>query len=187
MTDTATDRLALCHRLYTPDDRADVVALHARAFAVMARDHYSGEKIDAHARFVETADYAAELERSRLRLASERPGVLVATAGWVKEPGEPPETTKTARLSGIFVDPRFIRRGIASWMVVEAERRAWRQGCRRFLAAAFANALPFFAQIGYRPTEDRAIRLPGGIEFAVKLMERATPPAPLLAEQQGAD
>ncbi len=187
MNDTTNDRLTLQHRAYRPDDLDSVVALHERAFAVLAKSHHSPDQIAAHTALVRDPAYAEDLARSHLRLAFQRPGVLAATAGWLRVPGLAPGVPKTARIRKVFVDPRFARRGIAGWMVSDTERRAWKQGCRAFVVRATVNAVPLYEKLGYEATGDATMRTSTGADLPVVLMARTTPPAALAEEPQSLD
>lgn len=187
MTDTTNDRLTLQHRAYRPDDLDTVVALHERAFAVLAKSDYSPDRIAAHTALVRDPAYAEELARSHLRLAFERPGVLAATAGWIRVPGLAPGVPKTARIRKVFVDPRFARRGIARWMVSDTERRAWKQGCRAFIVRVTVNAVPLYEKLGYEATGDETMLTSTGADLPVVLMARTTPPAALAEEPKSLD
>jgi putative acetyltransferase len=113
-----------------------------------------------------TGEYRQDLARSNLRLAISEAGEIVASAGWIE-----PEAG-TCRIRKVYVDPRFARRGIASFLVKDAEARARAAGCRRFVVRSSLLAVPFYETLGYVRGEAGAMQAPGGVELPVVFMEK---------------
>jgi putative acetyltransferase len=149
-------------------DLAAIRRLHAFSFAIMASDQHSPAQIAAHTRLTGTPEYAADVMRSHLMVAQSAESEIVATAGWIAVPEEP----DTARIRKVFVHPRWARRGLATRLVQDAERRALEAGYRRIVVRANRNAVPLYQKLGYRPLRDGVMTAPGGIELPVVFMAK---------------
>lgn len=161
------DLPGLTRRAYAPDDLDAVVALHIRAFTLLGRDSHSGAQIDGHTALIRDAAYPADLERSHPTLAF-ADGRLVATAGWLAMSDRP----ETARIRKVFVEPGVARRGLASWMVREAERAAAEAGYPRFFVRANLNAVPLYRRLGYTDVEAGSMETPAGVGLPVLFMRK---------------
>jgi putative acetyltransferase len=75
--------------------------------------------------------------QSHLVLALSAPSEIVASAGWIAVPDEP----GTARVRKVFVHPSLARRGLATRLILDAERRALAAGYARLMVRANLNAV----------------------------------------------
>ncbi len=153
-------------------ENADVPAirrLHALSFSTLASGEHSPAQIAAHTALTELPEYEIDVLRSHLMLALSPAGEIVATAGWIAVPEEP----GTARLRKVFVHPSWARRGIASRLVQDAERRALDAGYPRMVVRANRNAVPLYRKLGYEPLREGVMSTPGGIELPVVFMKKA--------------
>jgi GNAT superfamily N-acetyltransferase len=153
---------------YTAADLAAVRALHALAFTQLAAAAHSPAQIAAHAALVAAPAYAVDLAASNLMLARAPDGRLVATSGWIAVA----EAPMTARIRKVFVRPDQARRGIASFMVADAERRARLAGHRHIIVRANLNAVPLYVKLGYRIVSQGEMAAPGGVSLQVRFMEK---------------
>lgn len=149
-------------------DLAAIQRLHALSFATLASSEHSAEQIAAHTRLTESAEYEADALRSHLMLALSPAGDIVATAGWIAVTGE----ADTARIRKVFVHPDWTRRGLATRLVLDAERRALEAGYPRMIVRANRNAVPLYRKLGYQPLREGVMAAPGGIELPVVFMEK---------------
>jgi putative acetyltransferase len=155
-------------------DLAAIKALHALAFTSLAADHHSAEQLEAHQHLIEGPDYDHDIRRSHLMLAVTPTGEIVGSAGWIEVPEEP----STARIRKVFVHPRLARRGLASLLVREAERRAIAAGHTRIIVRSNVNAVPLYRKLGYVPLRSGDMATPSGVALPVLFMEKAGPVEP---------
>lgn len=161
--------LSLSFRPARGGDLDAVRSLHALAFAALAASHHSAAEILAHTRLTEAPDYIADLSESHLILALKPCGEIVASAGWIgvaEEPG-------VARVRKVFVHPSLARRGLASFLVRDAERRATAAGYTKMIVRANLNAVPLYAKLGYRPLRSGSMATLSGVALPVLFMENA--------------
>ena len=95
---------------------------------------------------------------------------IVATAGWIAMPEEP----GTARIRKIFLHPSWARRGLASRLVLDAERRALAAGHTRLMVRANLNAVPLYRTLGHQPLGEGVMTAPGGIGLPVVFTAKPT-------------
>jgi putative acetyltransferase len=156
------------HRPYGEVDLDAVRDLHALAFEILAAPLHSREQLAAHTAMTRCAAYATDLRASHLMLALRPDRSLAATAGWIAVADE----ADTARIRKVFVHPDLARRGIASLMVRDAERRACARGYRRIVVRANRNAVPLYLRLGYRTLREGSMAAEGGIVLPVHFMEK---------------
>ena len=73
--------------------------------------------------------------------------------------------------------PDWTRRGLATRLVLDAERRAREAGYPRMIVRANRNAVPLYRTLGYQPLREGVMTAPGGIELPVVFMEKTGAPA----------
>lgn len=161
--------LNLSFRAARAGDLDAVRSLHALAFASLAASHHSAAEILAHTRLTEAPDYIADLAESHLMLALTPGGEIVASAGWIGVA----EELGVARIRKVFVHPSLARRGLASFLVRDAERRAAAAGYTKIIVRANLNAVPLYAKLGYRPLRSDSMATPSGVALPVLFMENA--------------
>lgn len=154
-------------RAYGDGDAAAVRALHAAAFWALAASCHDEAQIAAHEGLIRAPDYAADLAASHLLLAFDEEARLAATAGWIAAADRP----GFGRIRKVFVRPDLARRGLASAMVRDAERRARAAGCTGIMVRANVNATPLYARLGYLATRSGVMATPAGIDLPVVFME----------------
>jgi putative acetyltransferase len=145
-----------------------VRALHADSFAALARAHHTEAQIAAHQAAIAAPDYADDLRRSNMMLATDGQAI-VASAGWLAVVGEP----GTARIRKVFVHPALARRGLATRLVRDAEARARAAGHARIIVRANVNAVPLYAKLGYVRLREGSMDVAPGIALPVVFMAKA--------------
>ncbi len=151
-------------RPITPADLPAVAALHDAAFRALGAAYTAAQK-EAHAAFVRTADYAADVLRSDVWVA-ERDGRLLGSAGWI--PAEPGQ----GRIRKVFVHPDAARQGLGTRLVLAAEDRARAAGCTRFMLRAYLDAVPLYEKLGYVADRPGEMEMLGGAAMPVLFMRK---------------
>lgn len=76
---------------------------------------------------------------------------------------------RACELDGLFVDPRFMRRGVGSALVRDVAARARAQGAERIDVIANDNALAFYEHMGFRGSEWVPTRHRPGLRMSLAL------------------
>ena len=81
---------------------------------------------------------------------------------------------RSAWIRGIYVHPRYARRGLGKMIVIHCEQEAGRAGFERFELASTVNAVPVYERCGYKPWETRTIEMENasGIEMDIVMMRK---------------
>jgi len=158
----------LSFRPARPDDLTDIAELHGRSVAGLSASTLDERQLAASAAMGKTEAYRQDLARSNLMLAISPEGEIVGSAGWIEADGEP----GTGRIRKVFIDPRYARRGLATRLVSDAEARARKAGCRRFIVRSSLLAVPFYETLGYRRKNAGTMPSAGGVELPVVFMEK---------------
>ena len=140
----ATLGARLAVRLLGIDDFSSVRYLHATSLAAQTCGVLSEQEISAFKVLVSTPGYIDALAEEEA-YGAWFDGELVGTASWQPSGGN----AAIARIGSVFV--RHPRLGIGRRLLTVVETRACHGGFFQFAAAATANAVPFFARLGYEP------------------------------------
>jgi GNAT superfamily N-acetyltransferase len=101
-------------------------------------------------------------------------GEPAGCGGWsVDPPGGWERHPDRAHIRHFATHPAWIRRGIGRLLFDRCAEDAWAAGFTLFEAWSSLNGQPFYASLGFRPLEQIATRMPGGIDFPAIRMERA--------------
>lgn len=166
-------------RKATPADATALRALHRRAMAGLAGEHYTPAQIAGFFADVETVD-ADLIDGGRFWLI-DRDGDPVASGGWTTEPPAyaPDERIApgTATIRAVFTDPAHARRGLARRIMDHVEAEAVIAGeADRIALCATLTGLPLYLALGYRPLEARTIHLSNGEGFPAVAMAKTVWP-----------
>ncbi|WP_437385347.1 GNAT family N-acetyltransferase [Plantibacter flavus] len=157
-------RIAL--RPYTEADAAGTLAIFLAAITETASADYSTEQVEA---------WAAPRERDapswNVSMAARDSFVATidgALAGFS-------DVDSSGYIDMMFVSPRFLRQGVASELIAEAERRARAAGTIHLSADVSITARPFFEHHGFVvEAEQHPVRR--GIKLTNYLMRRQLEP-----------
>lgn len=165
-----------CIRRACARDLEAIQALHARSLRALGAAHYPAPLIELCLARVPTIE-AALIDEGRYLVATGPAGRIVGSGGWsTLRPGyaapDEPDDPAAATIRGVFVDPDFARRGIASSLIACAEAAALAHGIERLRLKATLSGVPLYLRLGFRPTGRGAIDLGGGAGFAYVAMEK---------------
>lgn len=163
------------HAIIAPvglDDWSDVRHLHARAFDKLVAAHLDDNEAQACRDMLSSHEYGEALQHANL-MGAWIDGYLVATCNW--QPAD--DAGASARLGALFVDPLFARSGLGRRLALETEALARAAGFRAYSVHAPANAVAFFAAIGYSIASHGIHAIDSSIGFPVAFMRKVDPPA----------
>jgi GNAT superfamily N-acetyltransferase len=147
------------------DQVGRLLEIRRAAFSAAAPAAYSPREVETLLGDVDPGEMRRMADDRRLFVGLAG-GVVAGCAGWQEE-----------RLRHVYVDPAFMRRGIAGRLLrrVEADFRE-RTGAREIRAGVALHALPFYLAVGY--TVVRYARAWDGSSYAetVKALDPVTPP-----------
>lgn len=165
-----------------PDELQALLAMQQRSLRVLGAPFYPRPVLDAAIAEMGTMD--PRLIGDGTYLVAEVDGRLAGSAGWtLRKPNyarllaEPlPELPgRPGIVRSVYVDPGFARRGVARRLMSAVQSRiaADGAGCAELMATL--SGVPFYAALGYVGLSDHALRLGGGLDFAVRRMVCALP------------
>jgi GNAT superfamily N-acetyltransferase len=148
------------------DDFSDVRYLHATALNAHTATALSGSEIAAFVALVYSPQYSDILLQQEVYGAWLQDG-LVGTAAWHIDPTD----GRAARIGPVFVaHPQL---GIGRHLIATVEARAGQRGFREGLAWATANAVPFFARLGYQVASRGVKSLSPACQLPVTFMRKS--------------
>lgn len=176
-------------RLANPDDVVGVNAIAARSVRALHNGYYDEGLIEEAVRHAYGVDW--QLVRDGTYFVAEVDGVVVGAGGWsyretiggAHGPDEPASprldpVRDAARIRAFYVDPAYVRRGVAALLLKLSEAAAREAG---FETAELTATLPserVWASFGYRTIRDYEMSLPGGARLLQKLMRKSLISAP---------
>ena len=171
-----------------PDELADVRSLHSTSFGRLAAQSFTDEEIAAFTTHVYSFGYTellSEAIRRQQLLGARFGGELVGTAGWSAGDGN----LSAARIRWVYVQPLFAGVGLGTKLVEAAEAGASRAGFRMLSLEATANAVEFFAGLGYETSSHGVRSLAPGRGLPVTYMRKqlGADPASPMARDETAD
>jgi putative acetyltransferase len=128
-----------------PGDAARLFELRTASIRQLASRELSAVEIFEWAARVTFADMERRIREMEVWVAEapDARGAARTILGWMAVDGE--------RLEGLYTDPRFERRGVATQLLDAAEDLVRRRGGERLRADASRNAEAFYFRRGYAP------------------------------------
>ena len=120
-------------------DALSMIKLHERSVLELCRDDYTLKQLKDWLSQSTLEKYQVRLERHRSYIA-EHDGQMIAFVRWNPETNE---------LCSIFVDPDFVRQGIATELMEIAYEDAISHGVKDLWLDASLNAVLFYEAIGW--------------------------------------
>lgn len=138
----------------TPDDAEAIMAVHVRAILELGLSAYSQAEVESWAANLRPAGYRRVMtEKSELfEVAVESTGMVIGFCSLAEN-----------KILGLYVDPDWSRRGIASRFVARAERRMVDAGHDSVVILAALSGLPFYLAHGYALEETGEWETRGGL------------------------
>ena len=125
------------------DDAADLLRLHTRSVLELCRDDYTSDQLKYWLSYSTLEKYQKRLELHPSFVA-ECDGKLIGYVRWNPETNE---------LCSIFVDPDYVRQGVATALMDIAYRDALSHGVKEMWLSASLTAVPFYQKIGWQYLE----------------------------------
>jgi putative acetyltransferase len=155
------------YRPGTPEDGAAMLSIHTRAITLVAARDYGEEMARSWAHGLTAEGYAQSMAEGEIFEVAICDGRVVGFCGY-----------KNDEVCGLYVDPDFSRRGIASCLLAHAMQALHRQGHRRIIVDSSITAVPFYRQHGFRVVKERTRMTRGGMEVPTADLEWCAPDAP---------
>ena len=167
----------------TGADIADLHVLIERSVRQLQTPDYSPEQIEGALGTLLGVD--TQLIRDRTYIIAEVDGQLAGCGGWSYRKtlfGSDGRTGReddllnpaldAAKIRAFFIDPSFVRRGIASVILMACENAAIAAGFRRFEMGATLTGVPLYLARGYRILECIEVPLPNGAALPIVRMAK---------------
>jgi putative acetyltransferase len=125
------------------EDAADLIRLHIRSVMALCRDDYTPDQLQDWISHSTLEKYQSRLEQHPSYIA-EQDGKMIGYVRWNPETNE---------LCSIFVDPDYVRQGIATALMEVAYQDAKSQDVVELWLYASLTAVPFYQAIGWQYVE----------------------------------
>jgi len=158
-------------------------ALTASSIRDLHRGAYDASVIDEAVEHAYGVDW--QIVRDGTYLVAEIDGELAGAGGWSFRrtiagshgPDERPapvldERVDAARIRAFYVDPRHVRRGVASLLLDTSEAAALRAGFTNAELTSTLPAVPFYLAAGYQAAGGYDLPLPSGSVLPLRLMRK---------------
>lgn len=172
-------------RLATLEDRSEIEKLIERSAREVGSRRYSAEQMEGALRGAFGVDTQLIQDRTYfvVELADRQ---LIACGGWSRratlfggdhrsdrEPGELDPRTEAAKIRAFFVDPRHLRKGIASLLLARCEFAAREAGFSRFELMSTLTGVEFYAARGYVETGPVKYSMAPGLDIDFIAMQKS--------------
>lgn len=130
-------------RKATFDDASDLIGLHTRSVLELCRYDYTPDQLQDWVSHSTLEKYQLRLE-SHPSYIAELDGKMIGYVRWNPETNE---------LCSIFVDPEYVRQGVATALMDVAYQDAKSQGVEDLWLFASLTAVPFYQATGWETVE----------------------------------
>lgn len=146
-----------------PEDAESFVTIHRSAILASAGTVYTSAECESWAYGLHAGQYTdAMTEKGERFLVADRAGTPVGFCSF-----------KNDEVVGLYIEPRFARRGLGSALLVAAERKILAQGGLRIRLKAALSAKDFYVERGYVVMETTTWISRGGLELKILAMEKS--------------
>lgn len=132
-----------------PEDAEAIRTVHYDSITELGPAAYDSEQVDAWARGVESADYAAVDSEDYYVVVAEVGGDVRGFGSLRLEVPDSDEASAEGEVTGVYVHPSVARQGVGSAILAALERQARAHGIRSLGLSASLNAVPFYESHGY--------------------------------------
>ncbi len=170
-------------RLATEQDVAALARLIERSVQGLQAEHYSASQRESALGTVFGVDRALIAQGSYFVVeVRQRP---IGCGGWsrratlfgvhqaLRDERDLVPGVDAARIRAFFVDPAWVRQGVASLILAACERAAAAHGFTRLALAATLTGAPFYRRTGFRDLDHFDTPLPNGEAMPLIAMEKA--------------
>jgi putative acetyltransferase len=157
---------AVTYRVGTPEDGVAMLSIHTRAIELVAVRDYGEAMARSWSHGLIAEGYSRSMADGEIFEVAVCDGRVVGFCGY-----------KGDEICGLYVDPDFGRRGIASSLLDHALRALQRHGHRRVIVDSSITALPFYRRHGLRVVKERTRMTRGGMEIPTADLEWHAPDA----------
>ena len=130
------------YRDIRPEDHGTLSYLMRRAIMFGCRDAYGADRVSA---WTSPKNTTFRFDVPTHGLVAEVNGMVAGFCGWRLEDDD----ENTARLSALYIEPTFMKRGIASDLMRRVEAMIDFAGFPRIVLYATRNAVPIYRHLGY--------------------------------------
>ena len=155
----------ISYRPFRPEDGEALVRLHRRAILLEGVRAYSPDLARSWAFGLEAKGYACSAARGEAIEVALCAGAVIGFCG-----------TQDDEISGLYVDPAFMRMGAASGLMRRALKRIQAGGHDHARVMAAMSGVPFYEAMGFRALRGRMHPTRGGAAMRVLEMSREFEP-----------
>lgn len=159
-------------RISTEADTEAVTALLQKSYAVLLRDAYAADVLEAALPLI-TRARPELLVSGSYYVAEDDAGGIIGAGGWTKHsPTGQGETSGNGNIRHFGTDPDHTGKGIGRSLMARCVLDALNAGLAEFNCYSTLNGEAFYRACGFRTVEPFPISLPGGVVFPSVRMTR---------------
>lgn len=143
-----------------PEDGKQLLSLHTRAIMQLGKGFYTAKELTSWAHGLTAEGYGLRMTREYYDIAHLPEGTIVGFCA-----------TQDNSVTGLFTDPDYARRGIASQLLTRAVERQRAQHSGPLQLTASLPALDFYLRHGWKETRRWMEISRGGLSMAAVDME----------------
>lgn len=160
-------------RIATEADSAAVTALLQKSYAVLLRDTYDADILDAALPLI-TKARPELLASGSYYVADDVAGQIIGAGGWTRQsPTGHGETPDNGNIRHFGTDPDHTGKGIGRALMSRCISDALTSGVTEFNCYSTLNGEAFYRACGFRSVEPFPVTLPGGVVFPSVRMTRS--------------
>jgi len=169
-------------RKAAPKDRDAVMRMQERSARTLGRAFYPAESLDSALRHIGTMDPDV-IDEGHFYVAVDAENRIVGSGGWSrripgydggdKDPaaaGSCPHGTIFVR--GVYVDPDWARRGVATAIMTNLEIEVAETGVPELVLTATLSGVPLYRALRYRAVRPKVLHFPDGNRFEALEMKK---------------
>lgn len=167
------------------DDRDAVIRMQMRSARTLGRAFYTAESLDSALRHIGTMDPDV-IDEGHFSIAVDAQGRIVGSGGWSRrvpgyDGGHRDPTVAgacphgTIFIRGVYVDPDWARRGVATAIMARAEAEVAGMGVPELVLTATLSGVPLYRALRYRALRPKVLHFPDGNSFEALEMKKRLP------------
>lgn len=133
-------------------DEERIHAVHTSSILELCSTSYSVESVKKWAARQTPSQYTNSIESGEITLAlsSDHVDEIIGFGHLISsDTGERETETKECEIKGLFVSPKYVRRGVGRSLVQHMEQQAKERGFRHIRVRSSINAKEFYQKMGY--------------------------------------
>ena len=163
-------------RKATEADTSELYRIHTSAIRETCSSHYNEQQVTAWVGRQNPGRYLIFVRRGEIIVAQDKDGQIVGFGHSMPDSMltlEEKDGLQAVQIKGLFIDPKYITKGIGSRIIEYLEERAVEEGAEMLTVISSMNAINFYTKCGFVPlSEFTELKLTDDIFLQCKKMAK---------------